>query len=80
MAPATINGVSETRSYAAVAYYVPVSNRPNLVVLTGAEASRIVSFKGNDGLVTATGVEFVVEGRSRLATIKASGQVIVATG
>ncbi|KAF8173186.1 GMC oxidoreductase [Mycena galopus ATCC 62051] len=51
MAPADINGNTVTRSYAAAAYYVPISGRPNLVVLTGAEVTRIVSSSEN-GLVT----------------------------
>ncbi|KAJ7090131.1 GMC oxidoreductase [Mycena epipterygia] len=80
MAPADINGVSETRSYAAVAYYVPVSNRSNLVVLTGAEATRIVSVKGQDGLVTATSVELSLNGQSRSVTVKPGAEVISSAG
>ncbi|KAF7362949.1 GMC oxidoreductase [Mycena venus] len=80
MAPAAINGVTITRSYAAAAYYVPISNRSNLALLTGADATHIVSIKGNDGMVTATGVEFLLDGQNRLATVKAGGEVIVSTG
>ncbi|KAF8158651.1 GMC oxidoreductase [Mycena galopus ATCC 62051] len=63
MAPSTIDGVSVTRSYAATAYYVPVSNRSNLVVLTGAEATRIISLK-TDETLEATGVEFLLDGET----------------
>ncbi|KAJ7432159.1 GMC oxidoreductase [Mycena latifolia] len=80
MAPAAIDGVSVTRSYAASAYYVPVSNRPNLVLLTGAEATRIVSVKGYNGLVTATKVELLLNGQSRSVTVKLGSEVIVSTG
>ncbi|KAJ6522467.1 alcohol oxidase [Mycena capillaripes] len=80
MAPAGINGVTTTRSYAAAAYYVPISNRSNLALLTGADATRLVSIKGNDGMVAATGVEFLLDGQNRLATVKVDGEVILSTG
>ncbi|KAJ7784188.1 GMC oxidoreductase [Mycena metata] len=80
MAPATIDGVSSTRSYAASAYYVPVSNRSNLVVLTGAEATRIVSTETEEGLVRATGVQFSVDGQPRSIPVKLGGEVIVSAG
>lgn len=80
MAPADINGVSETRSYAAAAYYVPISNRSNLVVLTEAEATRIVSAKGQDGLVTATSVELSLNGQRRTVAVKPGAEVISSAG
>jgi hypothetical protein len=82
MAPAAINGVTTTRSYAAAAYYVAISNRSNLALLTGVDATRIVSIKGkyDDGMVTATGVEFLLDGQNRLETVKAGGEVLVSTG
>ncbi|KAJ6595081.1 GMC oxidoreductase [Mycena vulgaris] len=80
MAPADIDGVTVTRSYAASAYYVPVSNRSNLVLLTGAEATRIVSVKRNDKLVTATAVEFSLDGQSRSVRVKPGAEVILSTG
>lgn len=79
MAPAAIDGVSETRSYAASAYYVPVSNRSNLVVLTGAEATRILSVKTN-GLVEANAVEYSLNGQTRSVSIKPGAEVILSAG
>ncbi|KAJ6451743.1 GMC oxidoreductase [Mycena sanguinolenta] len=79
LAPSTIDGVSITRSYAATAYYVPVSNRSNLVVLTGAEATRIISFK-TDETVEATAVEFLLDGETHNVSVNSGGEVIVSTG
>lgn len=79
MAPSTIDGVSVTRSYAAPAYYVPVSNRSNLVVLTGAEATRIVSLK-TDETVEATAVEFLLDGETHAVSVKPGAEVILSTG
>lgn len=79
MAPSTIDGVSVTRSYAATAYYVPVSNRSNLVVLTGAEATRIISLK-KDETVEATAVEFLLGGETHTVSVNSGGEVILSTG
>ncbi|KAJ7443647.1 GMC oxidoreductase [Mycena galericulata] len=79
MAPATIDGVSITRSYAASAYYVPVSNRANLVVVTGAEATRIVSTNEN-GLVRATVVEFSLGSQYHSISVKPGAEVILSAG
>ncbi|KAH6634126.1 putative choline dehydrogenase [Chaetomium sp. MPI-SDFR-AT-0129] len=40
---------NDTRSYAAAAYYRPVSSRPNLFVLTAAEVHEILLVKGEHG-------------------------------
>ncbi|KAJ7688579.1 GMC oxidoreductase [Mycena rosella] len=80
MAPATIDGISVTRSYAASAYYAPVSHRSNLIVVTGAEVNRIVSGKRSDGLVVATGIEFSLDSQSRSLSVKSGAEVILSTG
>ncbi|KAJ7748191.1 hypothetical protein DFH07DRAFT_962268 [Mycena maculata] len=79
MAPATIDGVSLTRSYAASAYYAPVSDRANLVVVTGAEATRIVSTHEN-GLVRATAVEFSLGSQCYSISVKPGAEVILSAG
>ncbi|KAJ7436903.1 GMC oxidoreductase [Mycena galericulata] len=79
MAPATIDGVSITRSYAASAYYVPVSDRANLVVVTGAEATRIVSTNDN-GLLRATAVEFSLGSQCHSISVKPGAEVILSAG
>ncbi|KAF7928027.1 uncharacterized protein EAE97_009825 [Botrytis byssoidea] len=45
------------RSYAATAYYLTASKRPNLKVITGALVEMIILEKGND-IVTANGVQY----------------------
>ncbi|KAI9645184.1 hypothetical protein NHQ30_005918 [Ciborinia camelliae] len=45
------------RSYAATAYYLPVSKRPNLKVITGALVEKIILEKRYEG-VTARGVKY----------------------
>ncbi|TGO59267.1 hypothetical protein BCON_0046g00100 [Botryotinia convoluta] len=45
------------RSYAATAYYLPASKRPNLKVITGALVEKIILEKGHD-IVTAIGVQY----------------------
>ncbi|KAF7891081.1 uncharacterized protein EAF02_001406 [Botrytis sinoallii] len=45
------------RSYAATAYYLPASNRPNLKVITGALVEKIILEKCHD-IVTANGVQY----------------------
>jgi len=64
---------SGQRHSAASAYLAVARSRPNLLVLTGAYAKRIL-FEGN----SATGVEFWHREASR--TAKARGEVIVASG
>ncbi|KAJ7787676.1 GMC oxidoreductase [Mycena olivaceomarginata] len=81
MAPAAIDGNTVTRSYAASAYFAPVSDRSNLVVLTGAEVTRIVSGKDEEnGLVTATEVELSFGGQNRSVAIKSGAEVILSAG
>lgn len=61
------------RSSAAVAYLAPVEGRPNLTVMTGAQATRILLDNGR-----ATGVE-VQRGTSR-ETLHAQREVILSSG
>jgi choline dehydrogenase-like flavoprotein len=61
------------RSSAAQAFLKPAESRPNLTVLTGAEARRIVVERGR-----ATGVE--VERGGRLETHRAEREVLVTSG
>ncbi|KAF8585239.1 GMC oxidoreductase [Ramaria rubella] len=67
------------RSYAANAYYDPNSQRPNLFLVTGAHVSRIILKRNTgEGLVSATGVEFVKDEQKYTAT--ASREVILSAG
>jgi choline dehydrogenase-like flavoprotein len=61
------------RESASTAFLHPVLDRPNLTVVTGAEATRILVEDGR-----ATGVEYTVKGRKK--TAYADGEVIVSAG
>lgn len=77
--PAAIDPVTKTRSYAASAYFAPVSSRSNLEVITGATVSRIIledSLNGDQPI--ARGVEFTQDGVEHRAN--ASREVIVSAG
>lgn len=62
------------RCSAAAAYLHPVmDNRPNLTVITGAQATRVL-FSGN----RASGVEFIQNGKK--TSVEATGEVILSAG
>ncbi|KAF8965919.1 alcohol oxidase [Flammula alnicola] len=50
------------RSYAAPDYYEPNASRPNLLVLIHSQVTKIIFGKGDNGLQTATAVEFTHQG------------------
>lgn len=66
-----------TRSYAANAYYGPNAYRPNLVLLTGAQVTKI-KFAKSKGKITATGVVYKVGNVTYTAAAKK--EVILAAG
>ena len=74
---ATVDQSSKDRSYAASAYYAPVAQRTNLVVLTGAVAEKI-AFSEGGGAKTATAVHFSHAGK--YSVVKVRKEVIVAAG
>lgn len=59
------------------AYYEPNALRKNLLLVTGAQATKVVLEKA-DGFLEATGVEFVCEGVKH--TANARKEVILSTG
>ncbi|KAH0581539.1 hypothetical protein H2248_011253 [Termitomyces sp. 'cryptogamus'] len=67
---------NSVRSSAASAYYEPNQSRPNLKIICGAQATRII-LSGKDTLV-ANGVEYLVDGV--LHTINATKEVILSAG
>ncbi|KAG8528668.1 uncharacterized protein KY384_006355 [Bacidia gigantensis] len=66
-----------SRSYSANAYWKPNTSRPNYHVLTNAQATKLV-FDTRHKPLTATGVNFVVDGRKYTAKVK--GEVIISAG
>jgi choline dehydrogenase-like flavoprotein len=69
----SIDSETGTRSYAASAYYKPNAGRENMVVLTNAQATRILIEDA-----TAVGVEFAVG--EKKYSVKASREVILSAG
>ena len=77
MTPATIDPVTNRRSYSTNAYLEPVLDRPNLKVLVGAPVAKVV-LEEKSGSLVATGVEFIVDGK--VHTTFAGCEVILSAG
>ncbi|KAK0455499.1 alcohol oxidase [Desarmillaria tabescens] len=58
----TVDTRTATRSYAASGYYKPNANRSNLLILTGAQATKVILEDHTDGKKKAVGVEFIRDG------------------
>ena len=74
---ATVEPSSKTRSYAATAYYAPISQRTNLSVMTDAQVEKI-DFTEGDGNVIANALHFNCEGKSFRVEVRK--EVILAAG
>ncbi|KAK7930963.1 glucose-methanol-choline oxidoreductase [Apiospora marii] len=75
---ASVDPASKTRSYAASAYGLPLKQRPNVRVITGADVSRILFDETNQNSAVATGVQASVGGK--LQTFHAAKEVVLAAG
>jgi len=62
------------------AYLQPCFHRVNLVVLTGAQVTRIKVLKLVDGQVVANGVQFVVENSDVQFEARAFREIILSAG
>ncbi|KAJ1300921.1 hypothetical protein OPQ81_003347 [Rhizoctonia solani] len=78
----SVNRTTGRRSYAGTTYYTYNAHRPNLVVLTRAQATKINFKEGASGNKTgnlvATGVSFTYQ--SQAYTVKANKEVILSAG
>jgi choline dehydrogenase-like flavoprotein len=75
----TIDAASKTRSYSNSAYYLPVANRTNLHILTGATAKRILfSPTGGQQGLKATAVEYIQNGTTQ--SVNATKEIIISAG
>ncbi|KAI8631110.1 glucose-methanol-choline oxidoreductase-like protein [Xylariaceae sp. FL1651] len=74
---ASIDPKSRQRSYAASGYWVPVKDRPNLTVITGAHVLKVI-LEGTAPAVVAVGVEYNYNGETR--AVKARQEVILSAG
>ncbi|KAG9103587.1 hypothetical protein FRC06_009721 [Ceratobasidium sp. 370] len=70
-----------TRSYSVTGYWEPHADRPNLVLVTGARATKVTLSKQGD-LVVATGVEFVhgPDGEEVEFVARARREVVLSAG
>ncbi|KAF8678160.1 Alcohol oxidase [Rhizoctonia solani] len=70
-----------TRSYSVTGYWEPYADRKNLILVTGARATKVALSKQGD-LFLATGVEFVhgPEGEETDYTARARREVILSSG
>lgn len=77
---ATQNVQADIREDAAKAYYYPVMDRQNLVVITNTTATRILwSQNGQDGKAVASGAE-VISQEGLVSNIRAKREVILSAG
>ncbi|CUA69183.1 Oxygen-dependent choline dehydrogenase [Rhizoctonia solani] len=77
----SVNRTTGRRSYAANTYYAYNAHRPNLIVLTGAQATKVNFRNASDSKtedLIATGASFVH--KSQTYTVKANKEVILSAG
>lgn len=77
--PNSINPDDGTRSYAKTAYLDPAAGRSNLVVLTGAQVTKI-TFDTSGSVPRATGVDFAQSSGGTTYHIEAKSEVILSAG
>ncbi|KZV81339.1 alcohol oxidase [Exidia glandulosa HHB12029] len=79
-----IDQSSETRSYAGSSYYQPSAARSNLILLTGAQVTRVLFANTTDSEphadLTAVGVEYVDLKTGNKYTAHASKEVVLSAG
>ncbi|KAH6643473.1 hypothetical protein BKA67DRAFT_542424 [Truncatella angustata] len=75
---ATVDPKTKTRSYAASAYGLPLKERSNVRVITGATVNKILFDSTTSDSIVATGVEASVAGKSE--TFTAAKEVVLALG
>ncbi|KAG2340625.1 alcohol oxidase [Suillus weaverae] len=75
---ASIDPQTNTRCYSTNAYYDRVSNRPNIVVFTGAQASKVIFRQTSSSDLRATAVEYHKGGRTYKVPVHR--EVIISTG
>ncbi|KAG1727481.1 alcohol oxidase [Suillus paluster] len=75
---ASVDPQTNTRSYSTNAYYDRVSSRPNIVVLTGAQASKVIFRETSSSDLQAITVEYHHGGRTYKVPVRR--EVIISTG
>ncbi|TCD65365.1 hypothetical protein EIP91_002763 [Steccherinum ochraceum] len=72
-----VDSKTATRSYSATGYYAPNISRPNLLVLTGAHATKI-HLEASGDLQRAVSVDFVKDGKS--FSVAAQKEIVLSAG
>lgn len=80
LAASNIDPRNATRSFSRNAYLDPVASRPNLHVLTGHTATKILFTRHSDGVVRATGVQYAANASASVYTARAAREVILCAG
>jgi choline dehydrogenase-like flavoprotein len=68
------------RSHSGVAYWEPASTRANLTLITGAMVEKVLFEKSNTGMVTATGVQYRLDGQNQSQVAQARMEIILSAG
>jgi choline dehydrogenase-like flavoprotein len=76
--PSYIDPKTSTRSHSGVAYYEPISSRPNLHLKEGAAVQKVNLTKSSTGEVIATGVKYTIDGKTYVS--QAKKEVILSAG
>ncbi|KAK7015212.1 hypothetical protein VNI00_019142 [Paramarasmius palmivorus] len=76
--PFSIDAINQTRCSAACGFYTPFADRPNYEVITNATVTRIIW--GNSSSLTATGVEYILNGSSETLVANVTREVLLAAG
>lgn len=78
----SIDPDTNTRSYAATGYFEPNAHRKNLVLITGAQVTRVLFSDTRDahGNLRAEGVEYVDLSTSHKYTARATREVVLSAG
>ncbi|RSH82431.1 uncharacterized protein EHS24_007400 [Apiotrichum porosum] len=80
--PSTLNAPIGSRSDSKTAYIEPNSARPNLVVLTGQQVTKVLfnGTKDASGNIIASGVQFAASASDTTYTVNANKEVILTAG
>ncbi|KAH9890332.1 aryl-alcohol dehydrogenase [Xylariomycetidae sp. FL2044] len=74
----SIDPATSERCYSATAYYQPIKDRENLVVVTDALVEKVVFSETADGNTRAAGVRYLRDGKSK--DVAAAKEVIITAG
>ncbi|KAF8313117.1 alcohol oxidase [Clavulina sp. PMI_390] len=74
-----VDPATSKRSYTAPGYYAPNASRPNLVVLTSTQVTKLI-LTGAGEPYTVSGVQFTTAGTDKMYEVRAKREVILSAG